>query len=170
MSPPSTSQPTPPSKNQVLCAWLFLMIWGLAAQIVLLYLLGSLLWGCSQSSDGSCRGPWLFRRQKGTNRNYKTFYDQVSGAHTVWLLSLFTGQCKSFILQNIREMSIQGCERIDLFLGWEAVTHYRDDRKCEFFFLVFNITHFYYEPKLMSNFHYTLAALFTPIISLIDVI
>ena len=41
------------------------------------------LWGCPQSSDGSCRAHDCLGCQKGANRSYKTFYDQVSGAYTV---------------------------------------------------------------------------------------
>lgn len=109
-------------------------------------------WGSPQSPDGSCRAHDCSGCRKGTNRNYKTFYDQVSGAHTAWLLSPFTGQGKSFILQNYTWNVDSRVWRNRLCLSMRSGDTLQRcrHRKCEFF-SGFQCNSFLLWAKLMSK-------------------
>lgn len=106
------------------------------------------------------QGPWLFRVSKGNQQELQDKFLELTQSDFCHLLLV---KANHLFCKIIREVSIQGCEEIDFVSWWEEVSHYRDvDTGSVSSFLFFNITHFYYEPNSWVNFHYTLAASFTP--------
>lgn len=105
-------------------------------------------------------GPMIVQ---GVKREPTGITRQVSGAHTVWLLSPFTGQGKSFILQNYT-WSVDSRvwrNRLCLLMRRGVTLQRCRHRKCEFF-SVFQYNSFLLWAKLMSKLSLYLAASFTP--------